>query len=85
MDKKRIIQLRGKAQQLNATVQVGKEGITPAITEELSRQLKKNKLVKVRLLSSFEADRHESAEMLARVSSTVLIEVRGKTVVLARD
>jgi RNA-binding protein YhbY len=39
----------------------------------------------VRLLSSFEADRHESAEKLARVSSSVLVEVRGKTVVLARD
>jgi RNA-binding protein len=85
MEKKRIIELRGKAQQLRPTVQVGKEGMTPAIIDELSQQLKKNKLVKVKLLSSFEADRHESAERLAIVSSSVLVEVRGKTVVLARD
>ncbi len=85
MDKKRIIQLRGDAQLLRPSVQVGKEGITPAIAEELSRQLKRHKLVKVRLLSSFESDRHEGAEMLAQASSSVLIEVRGKTVVLARD
>ena len=85
MEKKTIIELRGRAQQLRPSVQVGKDGITAAIIDELSRQLKKNKLVKVRLLSSFEADRHESAEKLARVSSSILVEVRGKTVVLARD
>jgi len=85
MEKKRIIELRGKAQQLRPTVQVGKEGITAAIIDELSRQLKKNRLVKVRLLSSFEADRHESAERLAQISGSVLVEVRGKTVVLARE
>jgi len=85
MEKKMIIELRGRAQQLRPTVHVGKEGITPAIIDELSQQLKKNKLVKVKLLSSFEADRHESAEKLAHVSSSVLVEVRGKTVVLARD
>jgi RNA-binding protein len=85
MEKKSIIELRGRAQKLRPTVHVGKEGITPAIIDELSQQLKKNKLVKVKLLSSFEADRHESAERLARVSSSVLVEVRGKTVVLARD
>jgi RNA-binding protein len=85
MEKKKIIELRGKAQQLRPTVQLGKDGMTPAIIDELSRQLKKNKLVKVKLLSSFEADRYESAERLAHVSSSVLIEVRGKTVVLAKE
>ena len=85
MEKKKIIELRGKAQQLRPSVQVGKEGITQAIIDEISLQLKKNKLVKVKLLSSFEADRQESAEKLALVSSSVLVEVRGKTVVLARD
>jgi RNA-binding protein len=85
MDKKRIIELRGKAQRLRPTVHVGKEGITPAIIDELVLQLKKNRLVKVKLLSSFESDRNESAGRLANVSSSVLIEIRGKTVVLARD
>jgi RNA-binding protein len=85
MEKKRIIELRGKAQQLRPSVHVGKEGITPAIIDELSQQLKKNKLVKVKLLSSFEADRRESAERLAHVSCSILVEIRGKTVVLARE
>jgi RNA-binding protein len=85
MEKKRIIELRGRAQQLRPSVHIGKEGITPAIIDELSQQLKKNKLVKVKLLSSFEAERIESAKKLAEMSSSILVEVRGKTVVLARN
>lgn len=85
MDKKRVIELRGKAQSIQATVQVGKEGITQAVTDELARQLKKNKLVKVKMLPSYEADREEVGSLLARASSSVLVEVRGRTVVLARD
>ncbi len=85
MDKKRVIELRGKAQSIRATVQVGKEGITQAVTDELARQLKKNKLVKVKILPSYEADREEVGSLLARASSSVLVEVRGRTVVLARD
>jgi len=85
MDKKKVIELRGKAQSIRASVQVGKEGLTPAVVEELVRQLKKHKLVKVRLLPSFETDRKAGGDALARASSSVLIEVRGRTVVLARD
>ncbi len=85
MDKKKVIELRGKAQSLRATVQVGKDGITQAIVDELARQLKKNKLVKVKILPSVEDDCREVGDSLARASSSVLVEVRGRTVVLARD
>lgn len=85
MDKKKIIDLRGKAQKLRSTINVGKDGITQTVADELSRQLKKTKLVKVKLLSSFEEDRVGAAERLAALSSSVLVEIRGKTIVLARD
>lgn len=85
MDKKRIMELRGRAQRLRPTVQVGKEGVTDAVVDEISRQLKKNKLVKVKLLPSFEEDRTDAAGRLAQRSASSLVEVRGKTVVLARD
>lgn len=85
MDKKRIRELRGKAQALDATMHVGKEGITESVAEELTRQLKKNKLVKVRLLPSLEMDRETAAEQLAKASASALVEIRGNTVVLAKD
>jgi len=80
-----IRELRGKAQALAPTVHVGKEGITESVAEELRKQLEKNKLVKVRLLQSFEGDREEAGERLSKAAGSTLVEVRGRTVVLARE
>jgi len=85
MDKARIIELRGRAQLLKTTVYVGKEGITQSVVFELAKQLKRNKLVKVKLLASVDSDKEEVAELLARDSSSTLIEIRGRTVVLAKE
>ena len=85
MDKKRIIELRGKAQSIKATVFVGKDGVTDEVIIELLRQLKKNKLVKAKLLPSAEGDRNTLGEDLAERTESSLVEVRGRTVVLAVD
>lgn len=85
MDKKRIIELRGKAQALPSTVHIGKEGITQTIIAEITKQLKKTKLVKIKLLPALEKDRKEAGFELAKATSSVLVEVRGRTVVLAAE
>ncbi|MGQ9587335.1 MAG: YhbY family RNA-binding protein [Thermoplasmata archaeon] len=85
MDKRRTAELRGKAQMLRATVHVGKEGLSSSVLEELERQLKKAKLVKVRFLRSVEGDRKTAAEELAARTSSTLVETRGRTVVLAKE
>ena len=85
MDKKRIIDLRGKAQALKSTVHIGKDGITATAVDEINKQLKRTKLVKVRLLPALEQERGEAAEALARACSATLVEVRGRTVVLASE
>ncbi|OGS56924.1 MAG: hypothetical protein A3K60_01915 [Euryarchaeota archaeon RBG_19FT_COMBO_56_21] len=85
MDKKTIIELRGKGQAIQATVYVGKDGISDKVLDEISRQLDKNKLVKVKLLPAVEQDRKEAAQELAIKSSSVLVEVRGRTVLLAKE
>ena len=59
--------------------------MTEEVLEELSRQLKRSKLVKVKLLPSFDEDRRSSGERLAALLSAILVEVRGRTVVLAKD
>ena len=85
MDKKRKALLKGAAQKLEATVHVGKDGVTDKVVEEVVRQLKQKHLVKVRLLPSMEEGRHEAAEKLASKASATLVEVRGRTAVLAED
>jgi RNA-binding protein len=85
MDKRRIIELRGEAQSLPCTVHIGKDGVTDTVLEELSRQLKKNKLVKVKVLPAVEDDRKALGRELADATSSTMIEVRGHTVVLAKE
>ncbi len=85
LDKKRIIELRGKAQALKPTVHVGKEGASEDVIAELVNQLTKNKLVKAKLLPSVEDDRKLMGQELATKTDSTLIEVRGRTIVLAKD
>jgi len=67
---------------LRPTVHVGKEGVTETLIEEIAKQVKTRKVVKVRLLPSVEEDRKKVAEDLAARSDSVLIEVVGHTVLL---
>ena len=84
MDKKRILELRGQAAKIEASTHIGKNGVTPSLIEEIKRQLKDNKLIKVKLLkSAVEAmPREEIAKDLAEKTVSELIEVKGNTVVL---
>lgn len=86
IDNKKMQQLRADAQKINASVTVGKNGITDATLEELDRHLKKDKLVKVRLLpSATQVDglQAQAAAIAERTRST-LIEIRGGTAVYFR-
>jgi RNA-binding protein len=67
-------------QDLRPTVWIGKQGCTGTVVEEIIQQLEKRKVVKVKVLSNTEIDFEDVA---ARAGSD-LVEVRGKTFVLAR-
>lgn len=84
MDKKKILEMRGMAARMESSTHIGKNGVTPSLIEELTRQLKDNKLVKVKILKSAldEMPRDEIAKLLAEKTGSELIEVKGNTVVL---
>jgi len=67
-------------QELRPTVWIGKQGCTGTVVEEIIQQLEKRKIVKVKALPNTEIDFEDVA---ARTGSD-LIEVRGRTFVLAR-
>lgn len=79
-----IKELRGRAQSIDAQLQVGKAGISDGFVDELSATLKRDGLVKVRLLRSARAgtSTEETAEQLADRVDAALVETRGNTVVL---
>lgn len=67
-------------QDLRPTVWIGKQGCTDHLVEEIVQQLTKRKVVKVKWLQNTEVDPRDIA-LRARAE---LVEVRGRTMVLAR-
>lgn len=63
---KQRAELRAKANELETTLMVGKEGVTDALVEELGRQLEARELVKCKVL--------ETALLTAREASDQLCE-----------
>ena len=76
--------LKHEASQLTPVLNVGKGGITDSLVDELQRQLKQNKLVKVRILKTAMTgtDRRSIAQELSRRTGSQLIEVKGNRAVL---
>lgn len=70
----------------NATLHVGKAGITDAFVAELKSVLKDKKIVRVRFLKSARAekDRKALAEELAETCRAELVRVRGNTAILKK-
>ncbi len=72
---------RESFQDLRPTVWVGKRGISSLMIDEIRRQLKDRKIVKVRWLRNTEVDPEE----VAASAGAVLVEVRGRTFVLEQQ
>jgi RNA-binding protein len=66
-------------QDLKPTVWIGKQGSTETMIEEIVSQLKKRRLIKVKWLQNTEVD----PEAIAAAARARLVDVRGRTMVLA--
>ncbi len=86
MEKDKLYKLKSEASKLSPIINIGKNGVTDSVVEELKKHIKANRLVKVKVLKSAEAEKDLKAiaEELAERSQSTLVEVRGRTVVLYR-
>ncbi|HHV24809.1 MAG: YhbY family RNA-binding protein [Methanosarcina sp.] len=86
MEKEKLYRLKAQANQLSPILNIGKNGVTDTLIEELNKQIKANRLVKIRVLKSAEEgkDLEAIAEEIAAATRSTLIEIRGRTVVLYR-
>ncbi|MEM2934316.1 MAG: 50S ribosomal protein L10 [Methanocellales archaeon] len=75
--------MKEKAALLKAAIQIGKGGITSGVVEELRRQLKEKKLVKVKFLRSAleKAEKEQLVRELQERTGAILIEIRGNTAI----
>ena len=76
--------LRALANQLEPSVYVGRDGLTPAVALALREAFSNHELVKVRLARTCAQDRRRVAPRLAAVAQAHLVQVIGQTVVLYR-
>lgn len=70
----------------SSDVQIGKQGLTESLLEELRSRLEKKEVVKVRVLKSALATtgltRREIAEKVSEALGARLVDVRGRTFIL---
>ena len=66
------------------TVWVGKEGASSQILNEISRQLEKREMVKIKVLRTALKDEEtkEIASKIAEQTESTLVDVRGHTIIL---
>jgi RNA-binding protein len=78
-------ELRSKARAMNPTMNIGKEGLTETVIEEIKKQLRQKKLIKIKMLQSLAQDKDKDAVAAELVEKTdaVLIDRIGFVIVLA--
>jgi RNA-binding protein len=77
--------LRAEAHHLDALVQLGAQGITPAIVASLDDALRTRELVKVQLGRPVDERPRAIAERLAQETGAVVVQVIGRTATLYRE
>lgn len=75
-------ELMRRALELKPTVHVGKDGLKDSVYDEISEQLKKNRLIKIKVLDNADSDTREVAEAIAAQVGAVVVDVRGGVVVM---
>lgn len=76
--------LRSKAKTLEPIVRIGKNGLTEGTVNEIKTQLKKKKLIKIKLLKSFIQDQNkkELTKKIESLTDSEIIESVGFILVL---
>lgn len=76
--------LRGLGHHLDPVVQVGKDGVSEGLVGALDAALEQHELIKIKLGEAVGAERKDIAQAIAEASSSSLVQVLGRTVLLYR-
>ena len=75
-------ELMRRANELNPTVHIGKDGLDQGLYDEITNQLKKNRLIKVKVLSNSDDGPKDAAKAIEEATGAVAVDVRGGVIVL---
>lgn len=74
--------LRGLANTIPATQQIGKEGVTESVTQQLEMELKAKELVKIKVLETAMLTAREASELLCEATGAQPVQCIGAKLVL---
>lgn len=77
--------LRSKAHHLKAIFQVGKDGVSENMIEQLNDVLEKRELIKVHVLQNCLEDKETVAEQLADGTNAEIVQIIGNQIVLYKE
>ena len=77
--------LKSLAQKIDPIFQIGKNGLTPEITEAVGQALDARELVKINVLQNCMDDPKEIAQVLAERTKSQVVQVIGKKIVLYKE
>ncbi|NHJ87363.1 MAG: YhbY family RNA-binding protein [Asgard group archaeon] len=84
--KKRLKNEIAEVRAEKAKVQVGKNGVTPAMITEIDSQLKLTSLVKIKFLQNFITENFDATiNEITTKTKSLLIDKRGKTIIIYRS
>lgn len=76
--------LKSLAQKIEPIFQIGKNGLTPEITEAIDLALEAREIVKISVLQNCLEDPRDIAGMLSERTKAITVQVIGKKIVLYR-
>ncbi len=84
MTSKERAALRAQAHHLDPLINVGKESLTPEVTNAIDEALEARELIKIGVLKNCFDDPREIAEMVAERTKSEVVQVMGKKITLYR-
>ena len=85
MTSKQRAYLRSLASNIDAIIQIGKDGIGENLIIQVDGALKKRELIKISVLQNCEDDAREIAEVIAERTRSQVVQVIGKKIVLYKE
>ncbi len=82
---KQIRHLRALGHHLKPVVLIGKAGISEAVIRQVNQALYDHELVKIRLQETCPVDRKLAADELSARTSSYLVQVLGRTILLFKQ
>lgn len=74
--------LKALAQKIESIFQIGKNGLTPEVTEAVAQALEVRELIKISVLQNCLEDPKDMAERLAERTKSVVVQIIGKKIIL---